>query len=243
MSEKSTPRTYELSTVSTDIKDLQTWLGKSSGRGAGLLQNVMTDEHARALRNDVAVMSGDTAVNERWAMSYRLNEGSQRDVKHLRTIKGLADSLTQLFATDLAQMNTAFSRLENWAPTEFTIDHRALVPEVPVVRKWYESNTPVRQFESNPPRFWGVIAVAIADGSADFHTSSGDAGSWSVQQGDIVVMRGSRLFEDKDNGTFYPSYGFDNISKDGLTAVIYRANDRPAQYDPKFLYENWPEKK
>ena len=242
MSEHSANNQYELSTVPTDIKDLQDGLGKANARGAVLLQNIMTDEHVRALRNDIVVVSGDALTNDRWSASFRLNEGDQRDVKHLRTIRGLADSLTKLFATDLAQMNTAFSRLEDWSPTEFTAVHHKFTPEVPVARKWHESKTPVRNFESNPPRFWGVIAVAIADGSADFHTNGNNAMTWEVQPGDIMVMRGARLFGEKDTGTFYPTFAIDNVSKnDGLTAVIYRANASPTQIDPKFTYNNWPE--
>lgn len=233
---------YELSIVPTDIKDLQEGLGKSSGRGATLLQNIMTDDHARALRNDIAIMSGDAVTDDQWSLSYRLNEGDQRNVQHLRTIRGLANSLTSMFATDLAQMNTAFSRLESWSPTEFTIAHRETVPEVPVVRKWNES-APGWTYEKNPPRFWGAIAIAIANGSADFHTNSANKTLWQVTPGDIVVMRGASLFKENDTGTFCPQFTFDNISVDGLTAVIYRANASPRQLDSKFTYENWPEKK
>lgn len=243
MNEKSASGQYELSIVPSDIKDLQDGLGKASARGAVLLQNVLTNDHARALRNDIAVVSGNTQTDARWNASFRLNEGDQRNVKHLRTIRGLADSLTKLFATDLAQMNTAFNRLEDWSPTEFTATHRKFIPAEPVVRKWHESNIPVRDFESNPPRFWGVIAIAIADGSADIHTNGNSGMAWEVQPGDLLVMRGARLFGEKDTGTPYPSFAIDNISKDtGLTAVVYRANASPTQLDANFIYENWPEK-
>lgn len=240
-SEKSIPRQYELSSAPKDIKDLQSGLARTSARGAVLLQNIMTDEHVHALRNDIVVASADTQTDDQWSISFRLNEGDQRDVKRLHTIHGLADSLTKLLATDLPRMNTAFKRLENWSPTEFTAVHHTLVPETPVARKWHESKTPMRNFETNPPRFWGVIAVAIAEGSADFHTNGDNSMTWEVQPGDIMVMRGAHLFDEKDANSSYPSFAVDNVSAtDGLTTVIYRANAEPNHIDPDFTYKNWP---
>jgi hypothetical protein len=153
------------------------------------------------------------------AYALKLYHGDLDKLSQLPVTRGLTGAVENLIRFDIAQY---FPPLVDWYADEMAI-HRYDAGAVGI--------TPHR----DQKRFWGMIAVATLDGEGEFTVCTDtDEVSLHAQQGDIILMRGTGLYE--ADGDIRPLHG---VAGD-RTSLVIRANKQPDEQKQGFVYDNWP---
>lgn len=171
---------------------------------------------------------GMLIVQNHTTSALKLHHGDQSLVERVPRMRALAANLQDL----VRSLAPHFGSLEGWTVDEMSL-HR------------YDDVEVGLSFHRDNMRFIGLIGVLTLEGESDVAILDDDQNAhyFPVGPGDLNLTRAASLYPAVNSESkplpLCPDHGVYNLRTPYRTSFIVRANSRPDEPVPGFVYANW----
>ena len=164
----------------------------------------------------------NTIVQNHDTFALKLSRGEQHTIQRLPYIRNTIGVIT----AHVGQMAEETPTLVSWVPDEVSI-HR------------YDRKLGLSAHKDNL-RFFGLIAILNVEGTADLVVDhAGTLLTYTPSPGDLVLLRAPGLIDTTED--LRPEHAVMNVDDNTRTSLMVRANSRPDEQIPGFVFANWPD--